>query len=135
MLICLIFYIDKYHRVCSSYFVFQKKKNVFNFLFPKIFLCPKKMWQANLECRWAQAREARVLNHTASEASQLRNNVATEKRSKFFYFFLFLKFTWKIGNRLNRKKNQFSDFSVFYFSSYSHFSVIFLWRHHPNFRW
>ena len=37
-----------------------------------------------------------------------------------------MKFTWKIGNRLIRKKNQFSDFYDFYFSSYGHFSVIFL---------
>ena len=64
-----------------------------------------------------------------------RNNVATEKRNNFFSFsfsivfflnifqkfskFQFLslifKFTWKIGNRLNRKKNQFPDFSDFYF--------------------
>ena len=29
-----------------------------------------------------------------------------------------IKFTWKIWNRLNRKKNQISDFSDFYFSSY-----------------
>ena len=28
-------------------------------------------------------------------------------------------------NRLNKKKNQVSDFSDFYFSSYGHFSVIF----------
>ena len=32
-----------------------------------------------------------------------------------------------------RKKNQFSDFSDFYFSSYGHFSVIFL-KNQPNFR-
>ena len=30
-----------------------------------------------------------------------------------------IKFTWKIWNRLNRKKNQISDFSDFYFSSYA----------------
>ena len=43
-----------------------------------------------------------------------------------FFFFTFFKFTWKIGNRLIRKKNQFSDFSDYYFSSYGHFSVLFL---------
>ena len=37
-----------------------------------------------------------------------------------------MKFTLKIGKWLNRKKNQFSDLSEFYFSSYGHFSVIFL---------
>ena len=36
------------------------------------------------------------------------------------------EFTWNIGNRLNTKKNQNSDFSDFYFSSYGHFSVIFV---------
>ena len=36
-----------------------------------------------------------------------------------------MKFTWKIGNWLNRKKNQFSDFSDSYFSSYGRFSAIF----------
>ena len=30
-----------------------------------------------------------------------------------------VKSTWKIWNRLNRKKNQISDFSDFYFSSYA----------------
>ena len=29
-----------------------------------------------------------------------------------------IKFTWKIWNQLNRKKNQISDFSNFHFSSY-----------------
>ena len=29
-----------------------------------------------------------------------------------------VRFTWKFWNRLNRKKNQISDFSVFYSSSY-----------------
>ena len=38
-----------------------------------------------------------------------------------FLFFLFFKCTWKIQNRLNRKKNQISDFTNFYFSSYSYF--------------
>ena len=70
-------------------------------------------------------------------------DILTKKNSKiqksifkiqFFFFFKFLKFTWKIGNRLIRKKNQFSDFSDFYFSSYGHLSVIFL-KNHPNFRW
>ena len=37
------------------------------------------------------------------------------------FFFPFLKFTWKIGIQLNRKKNQILDFSNFYFSSYGHF--------------
>ena len=35
-----------------------------------------------------------------------------------FIFSKVVKCTWKIGNRLNRKKNQISDFSDFYFSSY-----------------
>ena len=43
-------------------------------------------------------------------------------------------FLWKMRNVLKRKKNNVSDFSYYYFSSYSHFLVI-LWRHHPNFRW
>ena len=34
------------------------------------------------------------------------------------FFSIVVKFTWKIRNRLNRKKNQISDF---YFSSYGHF--------------
>ena len=33
-----------------------------------------------------------------------------------------VKFTWKIRNWLNRKKNQVSGFSDFYFLSYGHFS-------------
>ena len=32
------------------------------------------------------------------------------------------KFIWRNCNRLNKKKNQVSDFSDFYFSSYGHFS-------------
>ena len=32
-----------------------------------------------------------------------------------------VKFTWKIRNRLNRRKNQISDFYDCYFSSYCHF--------------
>ena len=39
-----------------------------------------------------------------------------------------MKFTWKIGNRLNRKRNQFSGLCDFYFSSYGHFSVIFFFK-------
>ena len=65
----------------------SKKNSFFIYLFfPQIFLCQKTMWQAILECRWARTCEARVLNLTASEASQLRNNVATEKQSKFYFF-------------------------------------------------
>ena len=37
---------------------------------------------------------------------------------------LVFTFTWKIRNRMNRKKNQISDFSDFHFSSYGHFFVI-----------
>ena len=59
------------------------------------------------------------------------------RKKKLFIFkkiyLKFFKFTWKIQNRLNRKKNQISDFTDFYFSSYGHFSVI-LWRHHPKFQ-
>ena len=81
------------------------------------------MLQAILECRWAQTCEARVLNATASEANQLRNNVATEKQSKYFLNFLyFLKhfskmFKIYIEDRKSaeQKKKQFSDFFNFYF--------------------
>ena len=38
-----------------------------------------------------------------------------------FFFSKVLKFTWKMRNRLNRKKNQISGFSNFYFLSYGHF--------------
>ena len=42
-----------------------------------------------------------------------------------------IKFTWKMWNRLNRKKNWISGFSDFYFSSFGHFwSFLYL-----NFRW
>ena len=34
-----------------------------------------------------------------------------------------VKFTWKIWNQLNRKKNQISDFSDYYFSSYAEKTV------------
>ena len=34
------------------------------------------------------------------------------------FFSKVFKFTWKMRNRLNREKNQISDFSDFYFSSY-----------------
>ena len=53
-------------------------------------------------------------------------NIWTQNFFSKFLFSKFLKFTWQIGNRLIRKKNQFSDFYDFYFSSYGHFSVIFL---------
>ena len=59
-----------------------------------------------------------------SEPAPKQRSYRTTKQN--FFFFKFLKFTWKIGNRLIRKKNQFSDFFDFYFSSYGHFSVIFL---------
>ena len=72
------------HAKIKIYFFFC------NFFFPKIFLCQKTMWQAILECRWARTSEARVLNPTASEASQLRNNVATEQRSEIFFFLKFI---------------------------------------------
>ena len=43
--------------------------------------CSRQFWNT-VEC---EPVETRVLNPTASEASQLRSNVATEKRSKFFF--------------------------------------------------
>ena len=51
---------------------------------------------------------------------------ATSKSIFFVYFSKLIKFTWKIRNRLNRKKNHISDFSDFYFSSYGHFLNIFV---------
>ena len=42
-----------------------------------------------------------------------------------------VKLTWKMRNVLNRKKNQISDSSDFYFSNYDHFCT----KNHPNFRW
>ena len=44
----------------------------------------------------------------------------------FFFknFIFFFKFTWKIHNRLNWKKNQISDSSDFYLSSYGNFCDI-----------
>ena len=39
------------------------------------------------------------------------------------FFFKSVKFTWKIRNQLNRKKNQILDFSDFYFLSYGHFGT------------
>ena len=42
-------------------------------------------------------------------------------------FEFIFKFTWKIDNRLNRKKNQILDFSDFYFSSYHR--KLGWWRH------
>ena len=40
---------------------------------------------------------------------------------KRIIFFKVIKLTWKIRNRLNRKKNQISDFTNFYFLSNGHF--------------
>ena len=54
-------------------------------------------------------------------------------QNQIFFFFNFFKFWWKIGNRLNRKWNQISKFSDFYFSSYGHFSVIFVKKITPIF--
>ena len=64
----------------------------------------------------------------------------TKKRDEIilFYFFRFklktnlkvFKLTWKIWNRLNRKKNQISDLCDFYYSSYGHFCT----QNDPNFR-
>ena len=42
------------------------------------------------------------------------------KKNQFF-FSKVLKFTWKMWNQLNWKKNQISDFSDLYFSSYGYF--------------
>ena len=42
-----------------------------------------------------------------------------------------IKFTWKIRNRPNRKKDQISDFSDIYFSSYGNFCGVIT----PNFWW
>ena len=51
---------------------------------------------AKKQCGWQfwnaverEPVETRVLNPTASEASQLRNNVVTEKRSNFFFLQIF----------------------------------------------
>ena len=41
--------------------------------------------------------------------------------SPILFFSKVFKFTWKMRNRLKRKKNQISDF---YFSSYGHFSDV-----------
>ena len=46
-------------------------------------------------------------------------------------FFKGFKFTWKMRNVLNQKKNQISDFSNFYFFELRSF----LWHHHTNFQW
>ena len=46
-------------------------------------------------------------------------NIWTKKIPIFFS--KVLKFTWKMWNRLNRKKNPISDFSDLYFSSYGYF--------------
>ena len=43
--------------------------------------CGRQFWNAVER----EPVETRVLNPTASEASQLRNNVATEKRNKFYF--------------------------------------------------
>ena len=52
--------------------------------------------------------------------------------SKFqIFFFPIFNFEPKIRNRLNREKNQISDISFFYFSSYVNFCDVL----HPNFRW
>jgi len=40
------------------------------------------------------------------------------------FFFKVFKFTWKIRNRLNRTKNQISDFYNFYCSSFGHFDDV-----------
>ena len=40
---------------------------------------------------------------------------------KINFFSKLVKFTWKIQNRLNKKKKQISNFSNFHFSSYGHF--------------
>ena len=62
------------------------------------------------------------------------SNYSGSKLFSGFFFSKVVKFTWKMRNVLNQKKNHESDFSDFYFPSYGHFLVI-LWRHHPNFRW
>ena len=59
----------------------------------------------------------RVLNPKArgvqgGEAPRKKNNCLVFLRKKICKFF---KFTWKIQNRLNRKKNQVSDFTDFLF--------------------
>ena len=69
------FHLGKFHLENSSY--------------GKFLLMKKTIYQAILECRWARTCETRVLNPTASEASQLRNNIATEKRRIFFLLLFF----------------------------------------------
>ena len=46
------------------------------------------------------------------------SNIFKKNKNPIFFFSKVFKFTWKKRNRLNRKKNQISDF---YFSSYGHF--------------
>ena len=47
------------------------------------------------------------------------------------FFFINSQIFMKDADRLNRKKNQISDFSDFHFSRYGHFCT----KYHPNFRW
>ena len=61
-----------------------------------------------------------------STCTSIRLGLKILSKERMGIIFFFSKFTWKIGNRLNRKKNQFSNFSDFYFSSYGHLSVLFL---------
>ena len=61
---------------------------------------------------------------------QKRSNIFEQKN--FFPIFSFskvFKFTWKMRNRLYRKKNQISGFSDFYFSSYRENSskIVVIW--------
>ena len=49
-------------------------------------------------------------------------------------FFKVVKRTWSMRNMLNRKKNQVSELSVFYFSSYGDFWS-FLYSNHSSFWW
>ena len=81
---------------------------------------PKKKSQT-LDAVWWGAKlptkKKDILNFFFQKCSNIFNQIFF---SPFFFSKVF-KFTWKIRNRLNRKKNHIPDFSDLYFSSYSHF--------------
>ena len=76
--------------------------------------------------------ESSIQKHAGSRVASPR-----KKKEDFFssklpiFYFIFFKFTWKIRNWLNRKKNHISDFCNSYFSSYGHFCT----QNVTNFRW
>ena len=96
-------------NVVQNVRTFLKKKNV------NIFFCVQGL---GIFFRIGGPKSEQVSINGIPEEARLQ---CFDRTSRSIFFSKVVKFTWKIRNRLNRKKNQMSDYSDFYFLSYGLF--------------